>query len=236
MNPWYTTERGAMLSGAAEDLEVEADLIFTSPPWRPADSRWYAGVFAKLAGLLTADGSMVVVLGNDWNPPNQTTRTLEMLKVIGAASGLDLAQTFVCVHDKPLMSRSVAERMKGKIGRIRVPDVHSHAWWLSTRTAKVHVSGTSVVDASLGPADWFYEDYCDENFCSAHPAAMPVRLPEFFVKLLTDPGDLVVDPFAGSNATGAAAERLGRRWVSVEPDESYVAGSRGRFANVRANV
>jgi site-specific DNA-methyltransferase (cytosine-N4-specific) len=65
---------------------------------------------------------------------------------------------------------------------------------------------------------------------------MPVALPEFFVKLLTDRDDLVVDPFAGSNATGAAAERLGRRWMAVEPDKRHVDGSRGRFAKVRANV
>jgi hypothetical protein len=223
MDPWYVTEKGSMLRGLAEELEVEADLIFTSPPFLPQDHRWYAGVFAKLAGRLTAQGSLVVVLGNDWNPPNQTTRTLEVLKTILEASGLALAQTFAAVHDEPLMSRSVEARMKPVIGRTRVPDTHSYAWWMS-RDPKVHARGTSVVDAATGPDDWLYHDYCEENGCLRHPAAMPVRLPEFFVKLLTDPGDLVVDPFAGSNATGAAAERLGRRWLSVEPDQRYVEG------------
>jgi DNA modification methylase len=65
---------------------------------------------------------------------------------------------------------------------------------------------------------------------------MPSRLPEFFVKLLTDPGDLVLDPFAGSNATGAAAELWGRRWLSIEPNERYVAGGRGRFRKVSEHV
>jgi hypothetical protein len=206
MDPLYVTEKGSMLRGLAEELEVEADLIFTSPPFLPRDHSWYEVVFAKLAGCLTAHGSMVVVLGNEWNPPNQTTRTLDALKAIGAASGLTLA-----------------------------PDTHSHAWWL-TRDPKVHVRGTSVVDAREGSDDWLYHDYCEENDLLRHPAAMPVRLPEFFVRLLTDAGDLVVDPFAGSNATGAAAERLGRRWVSVEPDQRYVEGSRGRFMKARTNV
>ena len=58
---------------------------------------------------------------------------------------------------------------------------------------------------------------------------MPIDLPKFFIEFLTDPGDLVLDPFAGSNTTGAAAEQLGRRWIAVESDVSYVNGSKGHF-------
>jgi site-specific DNA-methyltransferase (cytosine-N4-specific) len=58
---------------------------------------------------------------------------------------------------------------------------------------------------------------------------MPMGLPEFFIKFLTNSRNLVCDPFAGSNTTGAAAEMLKRRWVSVEPCEDYIKGSRGRF-------
>jgi DNA modification methylase len=58
---------------------------------------------------------------------------------------------------------------------------------------------------------------------------MPIGLPEFFIKFLTEAGDLVLDPFAGSNTTGAAAEYLGRPWLSIELQADYVAGSRGRF-------
>lgn len=54
-------------------------------------------------------------------------------------------------------------------------------------------------------------------------------LPEFFIKLLTDEGDLVVDPFAGSNTTGAVAERLGRRWIAAELVEEYLEASKFRF-------
>jgi site-specific DNA-methyltransferase (cytosine-N4-specific) len=40
----------------------------------------------------------------------------------------------------------------------------------------------------------------------------------------------VLDPFAGNNTTGAQAEELGRRWISVEMQSEYVKGSVGRFA------
>jgi DNA modification methylase len=62
-----------------------------------------------------------------------------------------------------------------------------------------------------------------------HPARFPSDLPRFFVKFLTDPGDLVVDIFSGSNATGHVAEMLGRRWLSIELDREYAILSAVRF-------
>ncbi len=66
---------------------------------------------------------------------------------------------------------------------------------------------------------------------SGHPARFPEKLPEFFIRLLTDPGDLVLDIFAGSNTTGAVAERLGRRWMAFELERTYLAASALRFAD-----
>ncbi len=59
---------------------------------------------------------------------------------------------------------------------------------------------------------------------------MPPQLAEFFIQLTTDVGDLVLDPFAGSNTTGQAAESLNRSWFAVEPSEEYLRSSIGRFA------
>ncbi|HUJ09408.1 MAG TPA: site-specific DNA-methyltransferase [Verrucomicrobiae bacterium] len=64
-----------------------------------------------------------------------------------------------------------------------------------------------------------------------HPARFPLGLAKFFISFLTKPGEVVLDPFAGSNVTGEAAESLGRKWVSVELDETYVKGSKFRFEN-----
>ena len=62
-----------------------------------------------------------------------------------------------------------------------------------------------------------------------HPARFPRAIPEFFIKFLTGPGDLVVDIFAGSNTTGEAAEALERRWMALECDPEYVTASAFRF-------
>lgn len=64
---------------------------------------------------------------------------------------------------------------------------------------------------------------------NSHPARFPSALPQFFIKFLTDPGDVVVDIFSGSNTTGQAAELLGRRWLSMELDREYAVLSAVRF-------
>lgn len=80
---------------------------------------------------------------------------------------------------------------------------------------------------------------CLEHGIKPHPARFPVGLPAFFIEFLTEPGDVVCDPFAGSNVTGEAAEALGRRWISCDLDEevgrtnTYVRASAFRFANAR---
>ena len=75
----------------------------------------------------------------------------------------------------------------------------------------------------------YYLRRCREKGIRPHPARYPSALPEFFISFLTKPEDLVLDPFAGSNVTGAAAESLGRQWISMELDSEYVRASKFRF-------
>jgi DNA modification methylase len=62
-----------------------------------------------------------------------------------------------------------------------------------------------------------------------HPARFPQTLPEFFIRFLTEPGDTVLDIFAGSNTTGAAAESTERKWIAFEIEQNYLAASVFRF-------
>ena len=75
----------------------------------------------------------------------------------------------------------------------------------------------------------YYLRYCKENGIKPHPARYPSDLPEFFVRMLTDKGDFVVDPFGGSCVTGEVSERLKRKWVCSELEENYLKGAMGRF-------
>jgi DNA modification methylase len=74
-----------------------------------------------------------------------------------------------------------------------------------------------------------YLQRCRDAGLPIHPARFPPEVPEFFVRFLTQPRQLVLDPFAGSNVTGQVAEALERNWISIEVNGDYVAGSMLRF-------
>jgi len=87
----------------------------------------------------------------------------------------------------------------------------------------------SMLKMGNNAANDSYTKQCKENGIKIHPARFPALLPKFFIKLLTDTNDLVVDPFAGSNTTGAVAESLRRRWIASEAVEEYLKASTFRF-------
>jgi len=66
-----------------------------------------------------------------------------------------------------------------------------------------------------------------------HPARFPLELPSFFIRLLTMPDQLVLDPFGGTGTTALAAEKLGRRWLVTEIDPKYAAVLPSRIASGR---
>ncbi len=82
----------------------------------------------------------------------------------------------------------------------------------------------------------FYGNSCaDTRFCHSiarelgfplHGATSPTRLAAFLIEFLTEPGDLVVDPFAGLHKVPIAAERLGRRWLATDKIMEWLAISR----------
>lgn len=74
-----------------------------------------------------------------------------------------------------------------------------------------------------------YLKACKELDVDPHPARFPSDLPNLFIKFLTDPGDYVLDIFAGSNMTGRVAEDLDREWLAFEYQEKYLETSSLRF-------
>jgi site-specific DNA-methyltransferase (cytosine-N4-specific) len=79
-----------------------------------------------------------------------------------------------------------------------------------------------------------YQRFCREHKFEPHPARMPEKLAEFFIRFLTTKNDLVLDPFSGSNTTGAAANKLGRKWIAIEALPNYAAGGVSNFDEIKA--
>jgi hypothetical protein len=273
-------------SNVARAVKDEVQLAFTSPPF-PLNRKkrygnrtgeeyleWLGDLARPLGDLLADDGSLVVELGNAWEPgePVMSTLALRALLKLLESGGFHLCQQFV-VHN-PARLPSPAQWVN--VDRIRVKDAYTNVWWMSRtprpkadnrkvligyspsmrkllrrqsynaggRPSQHHIGKKSfltdhggsippnVLTISNTVSTDEYRRYCIEADLQPHPARMSPKLAEFFVRFLTDDGDLVLDPFAGSNTTGATAEDLERRWLSIEPEAAYIAGSIGRFASV----
>lgn len=76
-----------------------------------------------------------------------------------------------------------------------------------------------------------YRKDCERLGLQPHGAVFPALLPSFLIKLLTEPGDLIADPFGGKLTTGLVAEKLDRRWISTEWIYDYIRGATERFRN-----
>ena len=290
----YTTDFGVCLQGDSEKviansllpgLKGRVDLIFTSPPFplnrkkkygnlQGAEYSTWLAKFGKLfSDLLTPTGSIVIEMGNAWEPgrPVMSTLALRSLLMFIDSAELNLCQQFV--WHNPAKLPSPAQWVN--VERIRVKDSYTHVWWLAKtdrpyadnrqiltkysdsmeslmargsyntgRRPSQHKIGaksfltdnggaipSNVITAANTHSSSAYLTYCRENSLQPHPARMPDALAEYFIKFLTKPNMLVFDPFAGSNTTGAAAERLKRRWLSIEARTDFIESSCGRFDN-----
>ena len=90
---------------------------------------------------------------------------------------------------------------------------------------------SNLIERGNNESNSEYIRACAAAGVKPHPARFPRALPEFFIRMLTDLGDLVVDPFAGSNMTGRVAEDLRRRWITIEKRPDYLAASQLRFSS-----
>lgn len=116
-------------------------LIFTSPPFPlnrkkkygnlqgEAYIEWLASFSKTFSELLTADGSIVMELGNAWEPGRPVMSTLALKALIGfqEAGNLSLCQQFVCHNPARLPTPAQWVNVK----RIRVKDSFTNVWWMS---------------------------------------------------------------------------------------------------------
>lgn len=137
---------------------------------------------------------------------------------------------------KPYSADMIRLNNRGVRAAVR-PSGHN----IKTSFDKVDAGGAippNVFEEDL-PSNWLklgnnsandpYTMRCKGAGIKIHPARFPPTLPSFFIKFLTYEGDVVVDPFAGSNTTGAVADALDRRWLAIESVEEYLKASRFRF-------
>lgn len=89
----------------------------------------------------------------------------------------------------------------------------------------------NVLSFSNTNSNDYFLNQCRKKKVRPHPARMSGGLVSFFIEFLTEPGDLILDPFSGSNTTGFFSEKLNRKWISFEINNDYVKQAIIRFSN-----
>ncbi|MDX2008162.1 MAG: site-specific DNA-methyltransferase [Meiothermus sp.] len=289
-------------------LKGRVQLILTSPPF-PLNNKksygnmngdkfksWLTSLAPMFADILTPDGSIVIEMGNAWEPNRPVQSLLHLESLIGflkhSTADLRLCQQFVCYNPSRLPSPAQWVTVK----RIRLTDSYTHVWWMAksdfpkadnskvlrpysksmerllqrqsynsgNRPSEHNISKTgflkdhggsiahnffeitpiiegdevrlpNVLRLSNTDSNSYFMRRCRELGIKPHPARMQMGLAAFFIELLTDPGDLVLDPFAGSNTTGYTAQLLGRNWIGIDLKEDYARQSEIRLEDPALN-
>ena len=305
LGKYYNGDSTHLLKGKlGKNLTGKVQLILTSPPFPLNEKKsygnltgevykeWFVNLAKTFSDLLSEDGSIIIELGNSWEPGRPVQSLLHLESLIGFANNPDanlrLVQQFVCYN--PARLPSPAQWVT--VERIRLTDSFTHIWWLAksdfpkadnTRVLRPYsksmdgllkrqsynsgqrpsehrisegsftknhggsimpnvleleqmdssreVRLPNVMSVANTSSNDFFHRTCREKGIKLHPARMPEQVASFFIEFLTEPGDLVLDPFAGSNTAGYTAERLGRRWVAIEILEKYAEQSKVRFGD-----
>ncbi|MFH7016319.1 DNA-methyltransferase [Flavobacterium sp. FlaQc-47] len=314
MNIELKTDLGKLIKGNSiellskelrESLKGKVNLIITSPPF-PLNNKkqygnekgdeylkWFIDMAPVFSDLLADDGSLVIEIGNSWEPdrPIQSILHLECLfgLVKHPTGNLRLIQEFICYNPSKLPSPA----QWVTVNRWRTVDSYTHVWWLAKsdfpkadnlkvlrpysksmqkllakqkynagkRPSEHNISKTgflkdnggsishnffemeqldpdrevrlphSVLSFSNTTSNDYFLKTCRKEGINPHPARMSGGLVNFFIEFLTDQGDLILDPFGGSNTTGYCAEILKRNWLSFEIKEEYIKQAVIRHSN-----
>lgn len=289
-------------SPSLKKIRGKIQLILTSPPF-PLNNKksygnltgeeylkWFSSLGPLFSNLLTEDGSLVIELGNNWEPERPIQSLLPLQALLELAnnenSNFRLIQEFICYNP----SRLPTPAQWVTVNRIRAVDSYTRIWWLAktdypkANNSKVlrpyskamkqlltngkYNSGKRPSEHGISKSGFlmdhggaishnFFElenldnnrqvrlpnsfsisntvsndsfmKRCKELDITPHPARMPLGLASYFIEFLTDSGDFVLDPFAGSNTTGYAAAKLGRKWIAIDILEKFVIQSKLRF-------
>jgi DNA modification methylase len=140
-------------------------------------------------------------------------------------SGHDISKKFSSDRGGAIPPNIINAQEDKNHSEIGSPVLASFDWLLSNDLTQP----VNVISASNTASNDYYQKRCKQEGIKPHPARFPQALPEFIINLCTEPGDLVLDPFAGSNMTGRVAETLQRQWLAFELDCQYLEASKFRF-------
>jgi site-specific DNA-methyltransferase (adenine-specific) len=252
VEPFFKTELGELYHGDCSPIlmqmigQVQADLIFCDPPFNLNKqygehvddslrgglySDWLKSWLAKCVYLLAPGGSLMVYNLPKWN--------IFAASYLLSEGGLDFVD-WVAVRVTQGFPRSkglyrghygIIHFTNGKprvLNKIRVPiETCRHCKGelrdYGGHRSKMSVDGVSVSDIWTDIPTVRHAKYKTPGW---HGPQLSTKLVRRCILLATNPGDVVLDPFAGSGTTPAVCEAEGRRWVAIEKGDCSIIQAR----------
>ncbi|MFE1936306.1 DNA-methyltransferase [Streptomyces sp. NPDC059474] len=212
-----------------------AELIADSDRTGEAFLHWLTPFFDQFRRVLRPGGCVAFELGGIWlsDAPGKAVQHAGAVHAL-AAAGWRLVQDFYYFNPQLLRPEpGGAARAADSVTPIwvmsRTHEVYYDVEALERPTRRPFVRGNLLEFDTSGVYDQAYEKALAETSLQPYVDRWPTVVPELFVDLLTRPGDLVLDPFAGSGATCFAAERLRRQWLGFELDRGLELHVRAMF-------
>lgn len=165
----------------------------------------------------------------EWSSKRKVRPKNVMEHVLLFSPSPDPAWDITRMDRKPYAGRSAEQERRDAVRSSRKRpsglDLNEAAF---QRTEHGPLPGNLIIAGGVSGSD-AYSRRCREVGLKPHPARFPDALPRQIIQMTTDAGDIVYDPMAGSNKTGAVASELGRRFIASEPMHEYLLGSATRF-------
>lgn len=226
------------------------DLVVTSPPYD--DLRTYGGhswnfetLAAQLVRVLKPGGVIVWVVADKTEDGSETGSSMRQALHFMDVCGLRLHDTMVYASDKPPINSNRYESQweyvfvlsAGKPARwnpiretcLRVGHLTGKYYRKNGDVKNAHTPGKTEGDKVRGNIWWYATGRVGESR-GLHPAMMPEQMAKDMVVSWSNPGDVILDPFAGSGTTLKAAKELNRQWCGIEINPEYCAIAEGRLS------
>ena len=218
------------------------DLAFADPPYnigyrydvyrdrkpREAYLAWTEAWLGATCRLLKPTGSLFVAIGDEYAAEMKARLdalglTMRNWLVWHYTFGPHCERKFGRGHAHILYYVKDRKNFTFNADAVRIPSARQTAYKDKRANPKGRVP----------PDVWTFPRVCGTfRERTGHPCQLPEAMLERVVLAASDPGGLVLDPFAGSGTTLAAAKRLGRRWLGFELSEDYARAARERLEKV----
>lgn len=259
---WNRVVTGDCVKVLAELPESSVDLVFADPPFnigyeydRYDDRRskkdylaWADSWLKAVCRVLKPTGSFWLAIGDEYVAEHKIRldglgMTLRNWVIWHYTFGVHCEKKFTRSHAHLLYYVMDAKRFTFNADAVRVPSARQMVYADRRANPKGRVPDDTWVlrpqddQRFFGPDSdtWYVPRVCGTfKERVSHPCQMPEAVLERIIRVSTNPGDIVLDPFAGSGTTLVVAKRLGRRFLGIELSENYAEHVRERLEDVGA--